>query len=216
MKIKICGLTNLDDTLGAIEAGADILGFIFYPKSPRNISIVDCARIIEGIRAYRSDVTTVGVFVNETAGSVHEVLNLCGLDLAQLHGSERPEMLTMLWGRAYKAIRPRSLSQAERAAELYTPLAHDQPALLVDTPHEVLYGGTGHVGDWSIARRLAAQYAVLLAGGLTAYNVAAAVSQVAPWGVDVASGVESSPGRKDHTKMIDFVQAARESLAQLA
>ena len=215
MKIKICGITNPDDALAAINAGADALGFNFYAKSPRYISPPDCAKIQSTISNLKSPITAVGIFVNSPATFIADVLDACSLDLAQLSGDEPPEVLTWLWGRAYKAIRPRSMEEAEYDACRYTPLANGQPALLVDASHPRLYGGTGQMADWSVARGLTSEYSVLLAGGLTPENVADAVQAVNPWGVDVASGVESSPGRKDHRKMIDFARAARGAMTKL-
>lgn len=215
MKIKICGLTNIDDAFAAIEAGADYLGFVFYPHSPRYVAPADCARILEAIDHLRGEIKTVGVFVDESLCFIREMIDVCGIDLVQLHGSESPRALEALSGRAYKGIRPRMIEQADHLAAEYAPI-NMQPALLVDTPHDLLYGGTGRTGDWSIARHLAQRYPVLLAGGLKPENVAEAIRQVQPWGVDAASGVESVPGRKDHKKLIEFVQAAREAVVQLA
>jgi phosphoribosylanthranilate isomerase len=215
MKIKICGLTNVDDAFAAIEAGADYLGFVFYPHSPRYVAPADCARIMEAIDHLHGEIKTIGVFVDESLCFIREMIDVCGLDLVQLHGDESPRTLGALAGRAYKGIRPRSIEEAHRlAAEYASPTT--QPVLLLDTPHEVLYGGTGRTGDWSIARHLAQRYAVLLAGGLKPENVGEAIRQVQPWGVDVASGVESAPGRKDRKKLIRFARAAREAIGQPA
>ncbi len=216
MKIKICGITNLDDALAAIDAGADILGFNFYPKSLRYISPIDCANVQSAMANHQSAITTVGIFVNAPLTLIADVLDLCGLDLAQLSGDEPPEAVTLLWGRAFKAIRPRTLVAADYDADRYTPLASEQPALLLDASQPGLYGGTGRRADWSIARQIAASYPILLAGGLTPDNVAKALQAVNPWGVDVASGVESSPGKKDRRKMIGFVHAARSAVIQSA
>ncbi len=216
MNVKICGITNLDDALAAIDAGADLIGFNFYPKSPRYISPAACVKIQPEIRSRQPAIVTVGIFVNSPADFVADILDCCSLDLAQLHGDEPPEMLAWLWGRAYKAIRPRSVEEAAADARRYTPLAHGQPALLIDASYPSFYGGSGRVAEWPVAQRLASDYAVLLAGGLTPENVASAVRIVNPWGVDVASGVESSPGKKDRRKMVDFVHAARSAVMQLA
>ncbi|HLF25102.1 MAG TPA: phosphoribosylanthranilate isomerase [Anaerolineae bacterium] len=216
MKIKICGVTNLDDALAAIDAGADCLGFNFYLHSPRYLSPAECARIHSAFSIQHSAIQTIGIFVNAPITFITETLDACGLDLAQLSGDEPPEMLAELRGRAYKAIRPRALEEAEHEASRYTPFASGQPALLVDASHPKLYGGTGQTADWSLARNLARTYTVLLAGGLRPDNVAEAMRAVEPWGVDVASGVESAPGKKDRRKMIEFVRAARRAVAQLA
>jgi len=204
MHIKICGLTNLDDVLAAIDAGADYLGFNFYPKSPRYISPAECARVLPAVGGRRSVVKTVGIFVNEPPARVAAILDNCGLDLAQLHGEEPPEHLTVLWGRAFKAFRG-TADGADYAA--FAKISPGAPALLVDAYAPDAYGGTGQIADWAAARVLAAQFPIFLAGGLTPDNVADAITQVNPWGVDVASGVESAPGRKDRQKMRAFVKA---------
>ena len=207
MHIKICGLTNLDDALAALDAGADYLGFNFYPKSPRCITPEACRRIRAELARRGATATTVGVFVNAPTAEVAMMLETCTLDLAQLHGDERPEHLTRLWGRAFKVVRsPAALTGAELQA--LTVFGPSQPAFLVDAMAPNLYGGTGRLADWQAAARLAARYAIFLAGGLNPVNVAAAIEQVKPWGVDVASGVEAEPGKKDHAKIKAFVAAA--------
>jgi phosphoribosylanthranilate isomerase len=212
MHVKICGLTNVDDALAAIDAGADYLGFNFYPKSPRCITPEDCARLQSAIRHSPSaalnsqlPITTVGIFVNESPARIAALLDRCGLDLAQLHGDESPGQLAALRGRVFKAFRG-AAEGADYAA--FAQISPGAPALLIDghAPHG--YGGTGRVADWSAARLVAAQFPIFLAGGLTPDNVADAVAQVRPWGVDVASGVESAPGRKDHARVRAFAQAA--------
>ena len=207
MHIKICGLTHLDDALAAIDAGADYLGFNFYPKSPRSISPNACAKILSAIRHRPSALTTVGIFVNESPATVAAILDDCGLDFAQLHGDESPEHLTVLWGRAYKAFRG---SMEGTDYSVFARFSPGFPSLLIDAHVPNAYGGTGQIADWQAARALAAQFPIFLAGGLTPGNVANAVAHVHPWGVDVASGVESAPGRKDQSKMRAFVKAARE------
>ncbi len=209
MHIKICGLTCLDDALAAIDAGADFLGFNFYPESPRYISPNACARILSAIRHRPSAITTVGVFVNESASLVAAILDHCGLDLAQLHGDEPPETLAALWGRAYKAIRLKRERPDEDESAAFARISPGLPALLIDAHAPHAYGGTGQVADWQAARAVAAQFPIFLAGGLTPENVASAVAHVNLWGVDVASGVESAPGRKDCRKMQAFVKAAK-------
>jgi phosphoribosylanthranilate isomerase len=216
MRIKICGVRRLDDALAAIDAGADYLGFNFYAESPRYISPAECARIQSVVRSRGLTITAVGIFVNAPVTFIADVLDACNLDLAQLSGDESPDVLTGLHGRAYKAVWPRSMEEAEYDAGRYAPFAARQPALLIDASHPSLYGGTGRTADWSAARHLARIYPVLLAGGLTPGNVADAIHAVEPWGVDVASGVEVAPGKKDRRKMIDFVRAARSAVAQFA
>jgi phosphoribosylanthranilate isomerase len=210
MHIKICGLTNLDDALAAVEAGADYLGFNFYTRSPRYITPEACGRLQAGLARRGAPATTVGVFVNSPTAEVAAVLDGCGLQLAQLHGDERPEHLTLLWGRAFKVLRePAALSGAE--LETLSVFSPSRPAFLVDALAPNLYGGSGQLADWPAAARIAARYPIFLAGGLNPDNVAQAVEQVRPWGVDAASGVESAPGKKDHARIAAFVAAAREA-----
>jgi phosphoribosylanthranilate isomerase len=232
VRIKICGLTNLDDALVAAEAGADLLGFIFYDKSPRCITPTQVREIVTQLRdtdhrspilgsdepgspvtAPRSPLPAprlVGVFVNPSLEQVVRTMDTCGLDLAQLHGEEAPELLAALPGRAFKALRPRDAAEAASQAAAFARFGPaGGPDLLVDAYHPTLRGGAGQTGDWSLAARLAGQHRLLLAGGLTPDNVAAAIAQVHPWGVDVASGVEAGPGRKDHDRLRAFIAAAR-------
>jgi phosphoribosylanthranilate isomerase len=207
MHVKICGITNLDDALVAIDAGADMLGFNFYAKSPRYIAPDECRSLCAAISNLKSQVTTVGLFVNAQPSFVAAVLDDCGLDLAQLHGDEPVEFIGRLWGRAYKGLR--GLGQNNPAA--YAAVSPGYPSLLVDSYSPTLYGGTGEIGDWSAAGAVAAQFPIILAGGLNPGNIGQAIAQVRPWGVDTASGVESAPGRKDHAKIRAFVAAAREA-----
>jgi indole-3-glycerol phosphate synthase/phosphoribosylanthranilate isomerase len=207
-RVKICGITNLLDALTAVEAGADMLGFNFYEPSPRHTTPRDCAEVVAALRSRNQPVTTVGVFVNRPPDEIASILDDCHLDLAQLSGDEPPEFLDSLGGRAFKAIRPATANQAQADAHRYARRA-TLPALLVDAYHPAKYGGTGQTGDWALARTLATEHPLLLAGGLRPENVAHAMAQVQPWGVDVASGVETSPGKKDAAKMVAFVQAVR-------
>ncbi len=200
-KIKICGIKTVKDAFAAMEASADLIGFNFYPKSPRYIDVGICRDIMSVMRKH-GHVTYVGVFVNASIEEVYATMETCGLGLAQLHGDETPEMLRALNGKAFKAFRgiPSDITGYER---------NDAPALLVDAAVKGVYGGSGVTADWSAAAGLAKKYPLLLAGGLTPENVADAVRQVKPWGVDVASGVESEAGKKDASKMKAFVQAVR-------
>jgi phosphoribosylanthranilate isomerase len=213
-RVKICGITTRQDALAAVDAGADMLGFNFYPKSKRYITPEACWRIVSALTQYAKQplvarITLVGVFVNASPAEIEAIADDCHLDLVQLSGDEPPEFLRALGPSALKGIRPTSLEEAHADAARFARPA--SPALLVDAYRPGEYGGTGHTGDWELAQKLATQYPILLAGGLNPDNVAAAVAQVRPWGVDVASGVESSPGRKDAAKMKAFVQAARKS-----
>lgn len=208
VRIKICGLTNLEDAQVAADAGADLLGFIFYEKSPRYVDPRTVANIVSAIKQAAVPPLCVGVFVNAAPEQITETLARCGLDLAQLHGEEVPTTLAALAGRAFKALRPRTVAEAEEAAVHFSPYSPSAgPDILLDAWHPALRGGSGETGDWRLAAGLADRYRVLLAGGLTPANVAGAIRQTRPWGVDVASGVEVSPGRKDHARMREFVAA---------
>ena len=200
-KIKICGIKTVTDALAAMDAGADLIGFNFYPKSPRYVDVGKCRDIMSVMRKY-GHMTYVGVFVNASVATICATMETLGLSLAQLHGDESQEMLRVLDGRAFKAFRgiPKTIDGFSRQGA---------PSFLLDASVKGSYGGTGVIADWDHAAELAKQYSLLLAGGLTPWNVAEAVERVRPWGVDVASGVESSPGEKDPAKMRAFVQAVR-------
>ncbi len=200
-KVKICGIKTIRDALAAMDAGADMLGFNFYSKSPRYIDVGRCRDIMSVMRKY-GHMVYVGVFVNVSAGEIHATLNTCGLNLAQLHGDETAEMVQSFYGQAFKAFRgvPESVSGFVREGE---------PAFLIDASVKGAYGGTGATADWNTAADIARHYPLLLAGGLTSENVAEAVRRVQPWGVDVASGVESAPGVKDIAKLKAFIAAVR-------
>ena len=220
-KVKICGLTRFEDALVALQAGADYLGFIFYPPSPRAITPEAAATLITRLRATLPPAPRplatrfVGVFVNEPPAAAAAILDGCGLDLAQLSGDEPAADVTdpasPLFGRAYKALRPHSLAEADDgAARFAAPPGGAGPRLLLDTPHGRLYGGTGETGDWGIAATLAARLpGLMLAGGLSPDNVAAAVAAVRPFAVDVAGGVERAPGIKDADRVRTFIANAR-------
>jgi phosphoribosylanthranilate isomerase len=198
--IKICGIKILKDALTAIAAGADYLGFNFYPKSIRFIEKSTCAEITSVLKREHPHIKLVGVFVNSSVEGIKGILQTCQLDLAQLHGDETPEIFTQLAPHAFRAFRgiPESIAGYER---------DEAPTMLIDAAVKGVYGGSGVTADWTAAAELAKKYPLLLAGGLTPENVADAVRQVQPWGVDVASGVESAPGEKDAGKMKAFVRA---------
>ena len=202
MHIKICGITSLEDARAAIAAGADYLGFNFHPPSPRSITPDACAKITAVLVREYPQVRLVGVFVNLPGAQVKTTLAACSLQTAQFHGDEAPGMLAALGGRAFKAFRgvPVDVTGYARG---------EAPALLIDASVMGAYGGTGKTADWPAAAALARRFPLLLAGGLTAENVAAAIALVHPWGVDAASGVESAPGKKDPEKMKAFVQAVQ-------
>jgi phosphoribosylanthranilate isomerase len=213
-KIKICGIRTLKDALAAIEAGADYLGFNFYSKSARFIEKEICAEITSVLKREYPQIKLVGVFVNSPVDEVKNILETCHLDLVQLHGDETPEMLSSFNGKAFKAIR---LSTSTAVDESVSPFLKSvpesaSPALLIDAAVNGIYGGSGVTADWLAAAELAKKYPLLLAGGLTPENVADAVRQVKPWGVDTASGVESAPGEKDAAKMSAFVKAVKQTI----
>jgi phosphoribosylanthranilate isomerase len=217
-RVKICGLTNLEDAVTAVEAGADYLGFILWPGSKRAVAAETVTSITAALRRRPDCPVLVGVFVNAEPAAAAALLADCGLDLAQLSGEEPPahvgDPASPLYGRAYKTVRPSSLEEAEAEAEWYAAPQADgeQPALLLDSYHPVLRGGSGETGNWAVAAALAAQVPrLMLAGGLTPENVAGAVRQVRPYAVDVASGVERAPGQKDAERVRSFVRRAREA-----
>ncbi len=218
VQVKICGITNLEDARSAVEAGADLLGFIFYPRSPRYVEPAQVRAILEALKDERAEErksAAVGVFVDEPAARVAEILARSGVDYAQLHGDEPPAVLAALAPQAFKALRPSSAAEAQIEAEWYGEFGPPAgPQLLLDAYDPDSYGGTGKQADWHTAAGLARLYPrLLLAGGLTPQNVAGAVRTVRPWGVDVSSGVEHRPGEKDHDAVRRFVAAAKGALA---
>lgn len=215
-KVKICGITALDDACFAVEAGADMLGFNFYPKSKRYITPQAAAQIGYRLREKYSDSRPllVAVFVNEAVATMLEIKAVAGLDALQLSGDEITATLLALEGVGFKAIRPAGLIQAlEDVKKFALPVATPDylPSILLDAYHPDEYGGTGLQAADEIAQMVRSQVPrLMLAGGLTPENVAARVATVQPWGVDVASGVESEqPGIKDHTRIQAFIQAAK-------
>ncbi len=195
LRVKICGITRLEDALLATELGADALGFVFYPKSPRYIPPERVRRIIAKLPPY---VTTVGVFVNETRETVAKIAEVTGLDLIQLHGEEPPEFCAYFAPRVVKAFRVRKAEDLTTLRE-YRGLVR---ALLLDTFVPGVPGGTGKIFDWQLALKAREiGVPIILAGGLTPENISQAVAKARPTGVDVSSGVESSPGIKDPQKL---------------
>lgn len=201
LKIKICGITNVEDAQVAVEAGADALGFMFYEASPRFITPEKAAEIV---RALPSWISKVGVFVNPPADLVMSALGGCALNLLQFHGEESPEFCASFGVTTMKAFRVRD------AASLAPMKNYRTDIFLLDSHVDGQPGGTGEKFDWSLAVD-AKKFGrpIYLAGGLTPRNVAEAVHEVRPYGVDVSSGVESSPGKKNHAKIWQFIEAAR-------
>ncbi|MEW6247074.1 MAG: phosphoribosylanthranilate isomerase [Nitrospirota bacterium] len=203
-KIKICGITNAPDALAAVEAGADALGFVFHRKSPRWVETKVVKAIVSELPPF---VLPVGVFVNEDAKVVRDLMDECGLALAQLHGDETASYCELLARPVLKAIRLRDRGSFLALAE-FQGRAHVR-GFVVDAFSEEAYGGTGQTTDWNLAAEAAKAAKILLAGGLTPANVGAAIEKVRPYGVDVSSGVEASPGKKDPEKVRAFVRAVR-------
>lgn len=217
VKVKICGLTSYEDALAAAQAGADLLGFNFYKKSPRYIKPEDAQPVCDRLRAElgKDCPILVGLFVNEVVGLISAITRKVGLNCAQLSGDESDELLAELRGIGYKAIRPMNTAQAlddTKYFSPYFPTNEHLPSLLLDAYHPQLYGGTGEQASVEVALAVKAQVPrLMLAGGLTPENVAKRVAAIQPWGVDVASGVENpdQPGKKDSAKVRAFIQAAR-------
>ncbi len=204
VKVKICGITNADDAAAAVAAGADALGFMFYAKSPRCVEAPLVKRIVAGLPPF---VLPVGVFVNEEAKKVRDIMDECGLALAQLHGDETAAYCESLGRPLLKAFRLRGPADLLSLAEFKGRAG--VRGFVVDAFSVAAYGGTGEVADWALAAEVARHAPVLLAGGLTAANVREAIEKVRPYGVDVSSGVEASPGKKDRAKLQMFIQAAK-------
>ena len=201
LKVKICGITNLNDALAAVDAGADALGFVFCEASPRHITPESAADIIRELPPF---VTAVGLFVNATEETVRETAERCGVHALQFHGEEPPSFCRKFKQKVIKAFRIRDESSLAQLSQ-YTP-----DAWLLDSFVEGQHGGAGQSFNWTLAQR-ARPFCprLILAGGLTPANVAEAVLQVSPYAVDVSSGVESAPGKKDAAKVRDFIQAAK-------
>jgi len=203
-RVKICGMTNAEDVAAAIEAGADAVGFIFYRNSPR---VVDPALVKQIVARLPPMVTPVGVFVNEDVAAVRTIMDRCGLVLAQLHGDETAAFCQELGRPVMKALRVQDRGSVLALAEFQGRAG--VRGFVLDTFSEKAYGGTGQVFNWELAAEAAKSATILLAGGLTAENVGEAIRAVHPYGVDVSSGVESIPGKKDHGKLRAFLQAVR-------
>ncbi len=200
VRAKICGITRLEDALAAARLGADALGFNFWPGSKR---FVTPAAAREIIRQLPPLVTPVGVFVNQPEGELRAVAGETGIQVLQLHGDETPELCARLRLPVWKAV------AVDRLGSLSRLLSYEVQAFVLDTPSRG-FGGSGQPFDWSLAEGVSEAAPIVLAGGLTPENVADAIRAVRPWAVDVASGVESSPGGKDADRMARFLAAVRE------
>jgi phosphoribosylanthranilate isomerase len=199
--VKVCGITRVQDADLAVECGAAALGFIFWPGSPRYIA-PNGARDI--VRRLSRKATAVGVFVNEPIELVAEIMDVVGLDVAQLHGAESPEYCRRLKPAPIKAI---ALKEMKDGGPPDVGAFDQDVVILLDAHDPARHGGTGRTIDWSAARHIAALRPTILSGGLNAGNVAAAIESVQPYGVDVSSGVESAPGVKDAARLKGFFEA---------
>ena len=202
-RIKICGITNIDDALMAIDAGADALGFNFVPDTPRYLKDTKAAaKIIEQLPPF---ITTVGLFVNADPELIQLIADKCQLDMLQLHGDESPQFCQGFNRRVIKAVRVKDESSCSHLSDYHVS------GYLLDTYVKGELGGTGVAFDWRLAVKAKQYGRIVLAGGLNPDNVGSAVQQVRPYGVDVSSRVEASPGRKDPVKVMAFIQNVREA-----
>jgi phosphoribosylanthranilate isomerase len=197
-RVKICGITRVEDALAVVNNGADAIGLVFYPPSPRNVSIEQAAAIANQVPAF---VSVVGLFVNAEAAFIRSVLAQVKLDLLQFHGDETPEECASYGLPFIKAIRVKTDTNLVQCAKDFSA----SKALLLDTFTEGAVGGTGHVFDWSLIPMQMSK-PIILAGGLNLQNVAQAIEQVRPYAVDVSGGVELSKGIKDAAKIAAFMQ----------
>lgn len=201
-QVKICGITNEEDALYAVHCGAAALGFIFYPSSPRYIKPEDARKIIAVLP---DDLVKIGVFVNEKAAEIKRVIKYCALDMIQLHGDESLE-----YCQDFQADRIIKAVELKNEDDLNHALNYAVAALLVDSRHAGLYGGTGKKANWKLASRIKNKKSLILSGGLNEGNIAEALQTVAPAALDINSGVELMPGKKDHAKLariFDIVRA---------
>ena len=202
--VKVCGITSVEDAMQAHALGYDAIGLVFA-ESPRRLSPEQASCIS---RSLPSGILKVGVFVNEEAGEVKRLMGYCDLDLVQLHGEEDPGEVSRFGARAIKALRPRGREDLEMMAEY-----PDVFAILLDGWDPDRRGGSGTTCDWELAALAAGGRRVILAGGLNPANIQQAIARTGPFGVDVCSGVESSPGVKDAALLRDFITLAREALS---
>ncbi len=198
--VKICGITNLEDAQHAIRCKADAVGFIFFEESPRFISHYRAAEIVKRLPDH---ISKIGVFVNAAPKFIHEVVSRVNLSAVQLYGHEGPDDLVSYETSVIKAVRVRPDFDVETLRNYIVD------AFLLDTHHEGIFGGTGKTFDWNVAVKAKEYGRVILSGGLTPDNIEDAVRFVQPYGVDVSSGVEASPGKKDPDKVREFIIRAK-------
>jgi phosphoribosylanthranilate isomerase len=207
--VKICGITNWPDAKAACDAGANMLGFNFYEKSLRRVSTVEAATMRAKLP---SGVQAVGLFVNAKPAEINSLHAFVRFAAAQLHGDETPTVVsevarTVPVIKAFRVAADFQLSTLDRY--------HDAIAFLFDGSRAGQFGGTGATADWNVARRAVAAHRIILAGGLTPENVGPAIRSVRPYGVDVASGIESKPGKKDHPRLREFIEQVRRAEQEL-
>lgn len=202
-EVKICGITNSQDALAALECGAAALGFIFYPPSPRYLKPADAKKIIASLP---NKLVKIGVFVNEKPEEIKKVMEYCSLDMIQLHGDESPEYCNQF--PASSIIKAFALKNDD---DVNQALNYNVAAILIDSRHAGLYGGTGKTSNWEMARRIKDKKPLVLSGGLNAENIAEAMKTIAPNALDINSGVEESPGIKDHKKLRQIFEIIRVS-----
>ncbi len=200
VKVKICGITCIEDALFAVEAGANALGFVFYKESKRYIEPPKAGEIISKLPPF---LTTVGVFVNQNPNEINEIKEVTGIDAFQLHGNEPPQICREIRGKVIKAIRVKDSIRLKEVEKF--PVE----TILFDTYSPKEFGGTGEHFNWEILRGLKTSKRIILSGGLDPENVAEAIRIVNPYAVDVSSGVEKSPGKKDLEKIKKFIEALR-------
>lgn len=212
-QVKICGIKEKAHALAVIEAGGNFIGLVFAP-SQRQVTLIRAQEIISAVKEHNNLTEVVGIFVNMPADKVNMIANSCNLDWVQLSGDESWEYCRQITKPLIKAVRIRQGQPLEPIlADLATGtriLSSQRHLYLLDSSVKGRYGGTGITFDWSLARQVAAQFPVIIAGGLTPENVAQAIDMVAPWGVDVSSGVESN-GVKDIVKIRAFIEAVRKA-----
>ena len=200
VKVKVCGITNIRDALLAIDCGADALGFVFAP-SPRQVTPEQVENIVNQLH---SSICKIGVFVDSELEAVNDIKSRCGLNMVQLHGSENPEYCKAFLPNVIKSFQVRDKAILKLLPD------YEVKAYLLDSYHAKLKGGTGHTFNWAIAQKAKEYGMIILSGGLNPNNICQAIDTVQPFAVDVSSGVEAAPGKKDPDKLRNFITAAKQ------
>lgn len=203
IRIKVCGITNIDDAFSAVKAGADAVGFVFHKQSPRFISASKARRIVDALPPF---ISKVGVFANERDGAIRSIVKAAGLDAVQFHGDEDQHVCHRFKREGLQVIKAFRVKEDFDASVL---VDYHVTAFLFDTFDASALGGTGKAFNWDLIKGLKTRTPIIVSGGLNAGNVAEAIAQIKPYGVDVSSGVESAPGKKDLALIRDFVKHAR-------